>query len=65
MTIAKDGWRVNCQTTDDGIIYGGHKLAGGAWDLSMSEKSMMRKHLKRLERLGRVRQENSIYMLSN
>ncbi len=53
------------EITDYGIIYGGHKLAGAAWDLSMSEKSMMRKHLERLERLGRVRQENSIYVLSN
>ena len=53
------------EITDFGIIYGGHKLASGAWDLSMSEKSMMRKHLERLERLGSVRQENSIYMLTN
>jgi glyoxylase-like metal-dependent hydrolase (beta-lactamase superfamily II) len=50
---------------DYGIIYGGHKLTGGAWDLSMSEKSMMRKHLERLERLGKVRKENSRYILKD
>ena len=50
---------------DYGIIYGGHKLAGGAWDLSMSEKSMMRKHLERLERIGKVRKENSRYILND
>ncbi len=46
-----------------GIIYGGHRLATGAWDLSLSEKSMMRKHLDRLERIGSVQKENGTYRL--
>ena len=46
-----------------GIIYGGHRLATGAWDLSLSEKSMMRKHLDRLERIGSVQKENDAYRL--
>ena len=46
-----------------GIIYGGRSLANGAWELSMSEKAMMRKHLERLERLGTVREENGRYHL--
>ncbi len=52
------------EITAHGIIYGGHRLASGAWDLSISEKSMMRKHLERLERIGRVTKENSRYQLS-
>jgi len=47
-----------------GIIYGGHRLTDGAWDLSKSEKSMMQKHLDRLERMGSVKKENSMYALS-
>jgi glyoxylase-like metal-dependent hydrolase (beta-lactamase superfamily II) len=49
------------EITAHGIIYGGHKLSGETWDLSMSEKSMMRKHLERLERIGRVKKENGRY----
>ena len=51
------------EITDHGVIYGGHKLADGAWDLSQSEKSMMQKHLDRLERLGSVKKENGAYSL--
>jgi glyoxylase-like metal-dependent hydrolase (beta-lactamase superfamily II) len=40
-----------------GIIYGNRQVAG-AWDLSKSEKSMMLKHLQRLERQGKVIREN-------
>jgi len=49
--------------TAHGIIYGGRSLANGAWDLSMSERAMMHKHLERLERLGTVREENGHYHL--
>ena len=51
------------EITADGIIYGGHKLANGAWDLSKSEKSMMQKHLERLEQIGSVKKENGAYNL--
>ena len=51
------------EITAHGIIYGGHKLANGAWDLSLSEKSMMHKHLERLERIGSVKKENGTYNL--
>jgi glyoxylase-like metal-dependent hydrolase (beta-lactamase superfamily II) len=44
------------EITNHGIIYGGHRLSNGAWDLSISEMAMMLKHVERLERLGRVRQ---------
>ena len=52
------------EITAHGIIYGGHRLDSGAWDLSISEKSMMKKHLERLERIGRVKKENGTYQLS-
>jgi len=51
------------EVTAHGIICGGHRLANGAWDLSKSEKSMMQKHLDRLERLGSVKNENGAYNL--
>jgi predicted transcriptional regulator len=51
------------EVTAHGIIYGGHTLSDGAWELSMSERSMMIKHLERLERLGKVRSENDRYHL--
>lgn len=51
------------EITEHGIIYGGHKLASGAWDLSISEMAMMIKHVERLERLGRVAKEEGRYYL--
>jgi len=51
------------EITDHGIIYGGHKLASGAWDLSISEMAMMIKHVERLVRMGNVRNENKTYVL--
>lgn len=51
------------EITAHGIIYGGHTLSDGAWDLSMSEHAMMKKHLERLERLGKARLENGRYHL--
>ena len=49
--------------TEHGIIYGGHTLASGAWDLSVSEMAMMIKHVERLEHLGRVAKEEGRYHL--
>lgn len=51
------------EITGHGIIYGGHKLASGAWDLSISEMAMMIKHVERLERLNRVVKEEGRYHL--
>ena len=51
------------EITGHGIIYGGHKLASGAWDLSISEMAMMIKHVERLERLNRGRKEGGRYHL--
>jgi len=64
LTFLASGPKTLQEVTAHGIIYGGHRLAGGAWDLSMREKSMMQKHLERLERIGSVVKENGTYNLS-
>lgn len=51
------------EVTAHGIIYGGHTLSDGAWELGTSERSMMKKHLERLERLGKARLESGRYHL--
>jgi len=51
------------EITARGIIYGGRSLGINAWDLSMSEKAMMRKHLDRLEKAGRITKEKDPYCL--
>jgi len=63
LAFLASGPKTIAEITDHGIIYGGHKLASGAWDLSISEMAMMIKHVERLERLGRVRQEDGRYLL--
>ncbi len=63
LAFLDSGPKTLIEITAHGIIYGGHKLADGAWDLSLSEKSMMRKHLERLERIGSVKKENGTYQL--
>jgi hydroxyacylglutathione hydrolase len=50
------------EITAAGIIYGKPKSLG-AWDLSLSERMMMKKHLERLEKNGEVYEENGKYLL--
>jgi len=50
------------QVVAEGIIYGQHAGVLGAWDLSLSEKGMMIKHLNRLINMNRVRQEGHLYV---
>ena len=64
LTFMASGPKTLQEITAHGIIYGGHRLTNGAWDLSISEKSMMQKHLERLERIGSVKKENGTYKLS-
>jgi glyoxylase-like metal-dependent hydrolase (beta-lactamase superfamily II) len=52
------------EVTAQGIIYGGRTLTEGAWELSLSEKTMMLKHLDRLIGRGTVRRENGLYHLN-
>jgi len=52
------------QITREGIIYGKRdKTIQGLWDLSLSEKSMMKKHLDRLKRKGSLIQQEGYYHL--
>jgi len=43
--------------TRRGIIYGPPRVFSG-WDLSASERAMMKKHMERLEKKGMVRTDN-------
>ena len=48
--------------TDHGIIYGPKKAFLGPWDLSMSERCMMEKHLDSLKGRGLVCQEGKYFV---
>jgi glyoxylase-like metal-dependent hydrolase (beta-lactamase superfamily II) len=48
--------------TDRGIIYGPKKAFLGPWDLSVSERFMMEKHLDSLIKRGLVRQEGKRFI---
>lgn len=63
LTLLASGPKTLEEITAHGVIYGGHSLQNGAWDLSMSEQAMMRKHLERLEQMGNLRAENGLYYL--
>jgi hydroxyacylglutathione hydrolase len=52
------------QVVQEGIIYGDKTISAGPWDLTLSEKIMMAKHLDRLMRMGRVQQDRDIYVLA-
>ncbi len=51
------------QITQAGIIYGPPKIIAGCWDLSLSEKAMMKKHLQLLQQQGRVTLEAGLFHL--
>ncbi|MHC1626263.1 MAG: MBL fold metallo-hydrolase, partial [Methanoculleaceae archaeon] len=63
LTLLASGPKNLDEVTAEGIIYGGRSLAEGAWELDLSERMMMDKHLQRLEDLGTVRQEDGFYHL--
>ncbi len=63
LTLLASGPRNLDEITAEGIIYGGRSLSAGAWELTLSERIMMDKHLQRLEGLGTVRQEGGLYHL--
>ena len=52
------------QITAEGIIYGKDPAFLGDWDLTISERMMIAKHLARLIRLDGVRKEDALYVLS-
>ncbi|RLB34691.1 MAG: MBL fold metallo-hydrolase [Deltaproteobacteria bacterium] len=52
------------EITEQGIIYGPPRVVAGFWDLSLSEKAMMKKHLERLKEQGRVVVDNGFFLLA-
>jgi glyoxylase-like metal-dependent hydrolase (beta-lactamase superfamily II) len=64
LALLASGPRNLDEITAAGIIYGGRSVSDGAWELALSERTMMGKHLRRLEEMGTVRQEDGIYHLA-
>jgi glyoxylase-like metal-dependent hydrolase (beta-lactamase superfamily II) len=52
------------QVVQEGIIYG-NKSPIGPWDLTLSERMMILKHLSRLASMNRVEQQGGLYVLLN
>jgi hydroxyacylglutathione hydrolase len=53
------------QVVREGIIYGNRSLSSGPWDLTLSERMMISKHLSRLVSMNRVEKEGDFYVLRN
>jgi hydroxyacylglutathione hydrolase len=51
------------QVAQEGIIYGNRSISVGPWDLAISERMMILKHLSRLVGMNRVKQEGDFYVL--
>ncbi len=51
------------EITAEGIIYGKNPAFLGVWDLTISERMMIAKHLTRLIRLGGVHKDGDLYVL--
>ena len=64
LDLLRKGPRTLGQVTEEGIIYGKRSIAAGPWDLTLSERVMMAKHLDRLIRMDRVRKEGDSFILS-
>ncbi len=62
--LLRKGPKTLDQVVQEGIIYGEKTISAGPWDLTLSEKFMMAKHLDRLMRMGRVQQDGDIYVLA-
>ncbi len=62
--LLRKGAKTLDQIVQQGIIYR-NKSPIGPWDLTLSEKAMILKHLSRLVRMSRVEQEGDLYTLRN
>jgi len=60
----KKGPKTLEQVVKERIIYGQSPKALGAWDLSLSERGMMTKHLDRLINMKRAHPEGDFYLLN-
>jgi glyoxylase-like metal-dependent hydrolase (beta-lactamase superfamily II) len=62
--VLSKGAKTLDQVVQEGIIYG-NKPPVGPWDLMLSERAMIIKHLSRLVSTNRVEQEGGFYVLRN
>jgi hydroxyacylglutathione hydrolase len=63
LDVLSDGPKTLDEITQVGIIYGNRSKVIGLWDLSISERIMMHKHLERLVSQQKVFEENRRYHL--
>ena len=61
LTLLREAPRTLDEITDEGIIYGSNKTLAGIWDLSISERAMMEKHLQYLIKRGLVSREGALF----
>ena len=64
INLLSKGARTLDQIVQEGIIYG-NKPPIGPWDLALSERTMILKHLSRLVNTNRVEQKGDLYVLRN
>lgn len=62
LTLLREAPRTLDEITDKGIIYGPNKTLAGIWDLSISERAMMEKHLQSLIKRGIVSRERDLFL---
>jgi glyoxylase-like metal-dependent hydrolase (beta-lactamase superfamily II) len=62
--LLSEGAKTLDQVVQEGIIYG-NKPPIGPWDLTLSERAMILKHLSRLVSMNRVELEGDLYVLRN
>ncbi len=64
INLLSKGAKTLDQVAQEGIIYG-NKSPIGPWDLTLSERAMILKHLSRLVSLNQVEQEGDLFILRN
>jgi hydroxyacylglutathione hydrolase len=64
MDFLRKGPKTLEQIVKEGIIYGNKVISGGPWDLTISERMMISKHLSRLMGMNRVRREGDLFILT-
>jgi glyoxylase-like metal-dependent hydrolase (beta-lactamase superfamily II) len=64
LDLLSEGAKTLDQVVQEGIIYG-NKPPIGPWDLTLSERTMILKHLSRLASMNRVEQKGDFYILRN
>ncbi len=65
MDLLREGPKTLGQIVRAGIIYENKSISVGPWDLALSEKMMMEKHLARLIQGNRVRKEGDLFIFNS